>query len=165
MTKLAGIINNSIVDGPGMRTTIFFSGCRVKCYGCHNPEAQSFDYGNEVTESDIDTIIEKAIVSGDGGITLSGGHALEPENYKIAEIIVDKANAKGLNVWLYTGYVFERIPPMYMDLVSKADVLVDGPFVLAQRTLDCPFRGSSNQRLIDIQETLEKGEVILWNQK
>lgn len=165
MTKIAGIINNSIVDGPGMRTTIFFSGCRVRCHGCHNPEAQSFDYGNEVTEADIDAIIEKAITSGDSGITLSGGHALEPENYEIAEIIVDKAKAKGLNVWLYTGYVFERIPLMYMDLVSKANVLVDGPFVLAQRTLDCPFRGSSNQRLIDIQETLEKGEVILWNQK
>ena len=87
---------------------------------------------------------------------------MEPENYKIAETIIDKAKAKDLDVWLYTGYIFEQIPLMYMDLISKVDVLVDGPFILNKRTLGCPFRGSSNQRLIDIQKTFEKGEIILW---
>lgn len=162
MTKIAGIIHNSVVDGPGLRTTIFFSGCRRNCPGCHNPEAQSFDCGKEISEMDINKIIEGVIDSEDAGITLSGGHPLEPENYKIAEIITDRAKARGLNVWLYTGYVFEQIPLMYMDLVSKVDVLVDGPFILSKRTLNCPFRGSSNQRLIDIQKTFEKGEIVLW---
>ena len=85
MTKIAGVIHNSVVDGPGLRTTIFFSGCRRNCPGCHNPEAQSFDYGKEISEADIDKLIEEVISSGDAGITLSGGHPLEPENYKIAE--------------------------------------------------------------------------------
>lgn len=162
MTKIAGVIHNSVVDGPGLRTTIFFSGCRRNCPGCHNPEAQSFNYGKEISEADIDKLIEEAINSGDAGITLSGGHPLEPENYKMAEAIIEKAKAKDLDVWLYTGYVFEQIPLMYMDLISKVDILVDGPFILNKRTLDCPFRGSSNQRLIDIQKTFEKGEIILW---
>ena len=88
MTKIAGVIHNSVVDGPGLRTTIFFSGCRRNCPGCHNPEAQSFDYGKEISEADIDKLIEEVISSGDAGITLSGGHPLEPENYKIAETII-----------------------------------------------------------------------------
>lgn len=163
MTKIAGIIHNSVVDGPGLRTTIFFSGCRRHCPGCHNPEAQNFDYGEKITEADIDNIIKDVIAKGDSGITLSGGHPLEPENYEIAEKIVAKAKAQKLNVWLYTGYIFEQIPIMYMDLISQVDVVVDGPFILNKRTVDCPFRGSSNQRLIDTEKTFEKGEIVLWN--
>ena len=90
---------------------------------------------------------------------------MEPENYKIAEAIIDKAKAKDLDIWLYTGYIFEQIPIMYMDLVSAVDVLVDGPFIEKLRSISCPFRGSTNQRLIDIPKTLEKGEIVLWTIK
>lgn len=162
MTKIAGVIHNSVVDGPGLRTTIFFSGCRRNCPGCHNPEAQSFNYGKEISEADIDKLIEEAINSGDCGITLTGGHPLEPENYKLAMLLTEEAKKNNLTVWLYTGYVYEQIPFMYMDLVGQCDVVVDGPFIEKLRSLECLYRGSTNQRLIDIEKTMEQGEIVLW---
>lgn len=162
MTRIAGIINNSVVDGPGLRTAIFFSGCRRHCKGCHNPEAQDFNYGKEYTEDDIDKILTLARNVGDGGITLTGGHPLEPENYEFAYEMVKKAKEYNLNVWLYTGYVFEQIPIMYMDLISLCDVVVDGPFVENLKSNDCLYRGSTNQRLINIKETFDRGEIVLW---
>lgn len=162
MTRIAGIINNSVVDGPGLRTAIFFSGCRRHCKGCHNPEAQDFNYGKEYTEDDIDKILTLARNVGDSGITLTGGHPLEPENYEFAYEMVKKAKEYNLNVWLYTGYVFEQIPIMYMDLISLCDVVVDGPFVENLKSNDCLYRGSTNQRLINIKETFDRGEIVLW---
>lgn len=162
MTRIAGIINNSVVDGPGLRTAIFFSGCRRHCKGCHNPEAQDFNYGKEYTEDDIDKILTLARNVGDSGITLTGGHPLEPENYEFAYEIVKKAKDYNLDVWLYTGYVFEQIPIMYMDLISLCDVVVDGPFVENLKSNDCLYRGSTNQRLINIKETFDRGEIVLW---
>lgn len=162
MTRIAGIINNSVVDGPGLRTAIFFSGCRRHCKGCHNPEAQDFNYGKEYTEDDIDKILTLARNVGDSGITLTGGHPLEPENYEFAYEVVKKAKEYNLNVWLYTGYVFEQIPIMYMDLISLCDVVVDGPFVENLKSNDCLYRGSTNQRLINIKETFDRGEIVLW---
>lgn len=162
MTRIAGIINNSVVDGPGLRTAIFFSGCRRHCKGCHNPEAQDFNYGKEYTEDDIDKILTLARNVGDSGITLTGGHPLEPENYEFAYEMVKKAKEYNLDVWLYTGYVFEQIPIMYMDLISLCDVVVDGPFVENLKSNDCLYRGSTNQRLINIKETFDRGEIVLW---
>lgn len=162
MTRIAGIINNSVVDGPGLRTAIFFSGCRRHCRGCHNPEAQDFNYGKEYTEDDIDQILILARNVGDSGITLTGGHPLEPENYEFAYEMVKKAKEYNLDVWLYTGYVFEQIPIMYMDLISLCDVVVDGPFVENLKSNDCLYRGSTNQRLINIKETFDRGEIVLW---
>lgn len=162
MTRIAGIINNSVVDGPGLRTAIFFSGCRRHCKGCHNPEAQDFNYGKEYTEDDIDQMLTLARNVGDSGITLTGGHPLEPENYELAYEMVKKAKEYNLNVWLYTGYVFEQIPIMYMDLISLCDVVVDGPFVENLKSNDCLYRGSTNQRLINIKETFDRGEIVLW---
>lgn len=162
MTRIAGIINNSVVDGPGLRTAIFFSGCRRHCKGCHNPEAQDFNYGREYTEDDIDKILTLARNVGDSGITLTGGHPLEPENYEFAYEMVKKAKEYNLDVWLYTGYVFEQIPIMYMDLISLCDVVVDGPFVENLKSNDCLYRGSTNQRLINIKETFDRGEIVLW---
>ena len=162
MTRIAGIINNSVVDGPGLRTAIFFSGCRRHCRGCHNPEAQDFNYGKEYTEDDIDKILTLARNVGDSGITLTGGHPLEPENYEFAYEIVKKAKEYNLDVWLYTGYVFEQIPIMYMDLISLCDVVVDGPFIENLKSNDCLYRGSTNQRLINIKETFDRGEIVLW---
>lgn len=162
MTRIAGIINNSVVDGPGLRTAIFFSGCRRHCKGCHNPEAQDFNYGKEYTEDDIDQMLTLARNVGDSGITLTGGHPLEPENYEFAYEIVKKAKEYNLDVWLYTGYVFEQIPIMYMDLISLCDVVVDGPFVENLKSNDCLYRGSTNQRLINIKETFDRGEIVLW---
>lgn len=162
MTKIGGILNNSVVDGKGLRTAIFFSGCRRNCPGCHNPELQNFNHGKEYTLDQIKEIISKAKEMGDEGITLSGGHPLEPENYEMAYELAKEAHAQDLNVWLYTGYIWDKIPLMYMDLIAECDVVVDGPFIMAQRSVEIPFRGSTNQRLIDVKQTFDKGEVILW---
>lgn len=165
MTRIAGVIHNSVVDGPGMRTVVFFSGCRRLCPFCHNTQAQDFGYGEEIGHTEAEQIIKDAIENGDSGLTLSGGHPLEPENYEMATYLATKAKEQELSVWLYTGYVFEQIPIMYMDLVSIVDVLVDGPFIEKLKSLDCPFRGSTNQKLIDIQKTFEKGKIVLWTTK
>jgi anaerobic ribonucleoside-triphosphate reductase activating protein len=162
MTKISGVIHNSVVDGPGLRTAIFFSGCRRNCPGCHNPEAQNFDYGFETSENFIRDTIQEAIKAGDNGITLTGGHPLEPENYILATRLVEEAKKNGLSIWLYTGYVYEQIPFMYMDLIGQCDVVVDGPFIEKLKSLECLYRGSTNQRLIDIEKTMERGEIVLW---
>ena len=163
MIKIAGIIHNSVVDGQGLRTAIFLSGCRIGCPGCHNPQAQDFNHGVEYTFDQIGQIIDEAIEYGDDGITLTGGHPLEPENKDFALALAKEAHTKGLSVWLYTGYVFEQIPEEFAELVAECDTIVDGPFVLAQRTVELPFRGSANQRIIDVKKTLENKEVVLWN--
>lgn len=163
MTKIAGILHNSVVDGKGLRTAIFFSGCRRACPGCHNPEVQDFNYGTEYDLDQIGQIISETIEYGDDGITLTGGHPLEPENKEFSLALAKEAHAKGLSVWLYTGYVFEQISEEFAELVAECDIIVDGPFVLAQRTVELPFRGSANQRIIDVRKTLENKEVVLWN--
>lgn len=173
MTKISGIIKNSVVDGPGLRTAIFFSGCRRGCKGCHNPEAQDFNYGYDANIA-LMKFIDSACKgpdrfagfvkeSGDVGITITGGHALEPENYEYAFQLVRWAKRMNLNVWLYTGYVFEQIPIMYMDLISWCDVVVDGPFIESLKSDECLYRGSTNQRLIDVEKTFDRGEIVLWD--
>lgn len=163
MTKIAGIVHNSVVDGQGLRTAIFLSGCRMGCPGCHNPQAQSFDYGTECSLDQVEQIIRETIEYGDDGITLTGGHPLEPENKEFSLALAKEAHAKSLTVWLYTGYVFEQISEEFAELVAECDVIVDGPFVLEQRSVELPFRGSANQRIIDVKKTLESKEVVLWN--
>ena len=163
MTKIAGILHNSVVDGKGLRTAIFFSGCRRACPGCHNPEVQDFNYGTEYDLDQVGQIIDEVIEYGDDGITLTGGHPLEPENTDFAVALAKEAHAKGLSVWLYTGYVFEQIPEEFAELVAECDTIVDGPFVLEQRSVELPFKGSANQRIIDVRKTLENKEVVLWN--
>lgn len=167
MPKISGIIKNSVVDGPGLRTAIFFSGCRRKCPGCHNPEAQCFNNGLDIEEAfggvDESQYLKFCQRAGDSGITLTGGHPLEPENYEEAHKLCNIAHELGMNVWLYTGYIFEQIPIMYMDLIGDCDVVVDGPFIESLKSSECLYRGSTNQRIIDIQKTMEQGEVILWN--
>ena len=162
MTKISGVIHNSVVDGPGLRTAIFFSGCRRNCPGCHNPEAQSFENGSLALENFVEETIQNTIKAGDCGITLTGGHPLELENYELAMLLTEEAKKNDLTVWLYTGYVYEQIPFMYMDLIGQCDVVVDGPFIEKLKSLECLYRGSTNQRLIDIEKTMEQGEIVLW---
>ena len=144
--RIAGIVNDSIVDGPGLRLAIFAQGCPHHCPGCHNPESHDFAGG-----SDMDT--EKIIARMDAnplldGITLTGGEPFEqPE---ACRILADAAHARGLNVWAYSGYTFEQLcaVPEKRRLLEACDVLVDGPFLLEERSLDLRFRGSKNQRVL-----------------
>ncbi len=154
--RIAGIVNDSIVDGPGLRLAIFAQGCPHHCPGCHNPESHDFAGG-----SDMDT--EKIIARMDAnplldGITLTGGEPFEqPE---ACRILADAAHARGLNVWAYSGYTFEQLcaVPEKRRLLEACDVLVDGPFLLEERSLDLRFRGSKNQRVLKVSEMLAGSE-------
>ena len=154
--RIAGIVNDSIVDGPGLRLAIFAQGCPHHCPGCHNPESHDFAGG-----SDMDT--EKIIARMDAnplldGITLTGGEPFEQPD--ACRILADAAHARGLNVWAYSGY--NVVPlcafPPKRRLLEACVVLVDGPFLLAERSLDLRFRGSKNQRVLKVAELLAGGE-------
>ena len=160
--RLAGLENDSIVDGPGYRLSVFTQGCPHHCEGCHNPESHDFNGGRDY---DTDEIIAK--MAGNpllSGVTLSGG---EPMCQSAAcAVIAEAAHKAGLNVWCYTGYTWEQLwkeaDPERLKLIRAADVLVDGPFILAERSLELTFCGSRNQRLIDVPKSLEAGKPVIW---
>lgn len=162
--RLYGVVTDSIVDGPGFRTAIFVQGCPYHCEGCHNPDSQPFEGGTVWTLDDV----EKKFATNPllSGITLSGGEPAE-QAAPCAEL-AHRAHQKGLNVWTYTGSTLEKLTERashdaaLQRLLNETDVLVDGPFILAQRSLELDFCGSKNQRLIDMNETRRQGKVVLW---
>lgn len=158
--RIAGISNDSIVDGPGLRLTVFTQGCPHHCPGCHNPQSHDFEGGEmRDTASIIDIARENLLLD---GVTLSGGEPFAQPD-ACAEI-AKEAHALGLNVWCYSGYTFEALlvgDPSWRNLLENIDILVDGPFILSQRTLDSKFRGSSNQRILDVPASLIAGTAIL----
>ena len=156
------IQKDSIVDGEGIRSVIWTQGCIHKCPGCHNPETHSFQSGVEV---DVEVMKEKVkVLEGQDGVTFSGGDPME-QAAACAEL-AKYCKSLGLNVWCYTGYTFEELKKKskhilaIKDFLDNIDVLVDGKFILAEKSYDIPFRGSRNQRLIDVQESLKRTEVI-----
>ena len=154
--RIAGIVNDSIVDGPGLRLAIFAQGCPHHCPGCHNPESHDFAGGSDMdTEKIIARMDANALLD---GITLAGGEPFEQPD--ACRILADAAHARGLNVWAYSGYTFEQLcaVPEKRRLLEACDVLVDGPFLLAERSLDLRFRGSKNQRVLKVAELLAGGE-------
>lgn len=157
--RIAGLVNDSIVDGPGFRFTVFTQGCPHHCAGCHNPQTHDFAGGSDVQTDEILAKIKKNPLL--DGVTLSGG---EPFCQSEACAEIARAVRKmGLNVWSYSGYTFEELidgKEAWKDFLREIDVLVDGRFELEKRTLECRFRGSSNQRLVDVQASLEHGKVI-----
>lgn len=160
--RIAGTVNDSIVDGPGMRFTVFTQGCPHLCPGCHNPHTHDFQGGREADTDELIRMFSANILL--SGITLSGG---EPFCQAAACSELAKAAKKaGLNVWAYTGYVFEELQagfeahPEWKELLSTVDVLIDGRFILEKRTLECPWRGSSNQRLLDAKASLQAGKAV-----
>lgn len=157
--RIAGIVNDSIVDGPGFRLAVFTQGCPHHCPGCHNPKTHDFEGGRDEDTENILSVMRDNILL--DGITLTGGEPFcQPE--ACAEL-AREAHKAGLNVWSYSGYTFEELyngKPEWKDLLSELDVLVDGRFILEKRTLECKFRGSSNQRLIDVPASLREGRAI-----
>lgn len=152
------IIRGTTVDGPGFRTSIYFAGCRHNCEGCHNPDSWNFDAGEPMTLNDIRKIIEEE----DFDVTLTGGDPLyHPEWVKAISEVTHSLNH---TVWIYTGYTWEEIlkSSFLLDAVRSCDVIVDSPFILELRDTDLLFKGSSNQRIIDIPKSLEKGKIVLW---
>ena len=158
--RLAGLVDDSIVDGPGLRLAVFTQGCPHHCPHCHNPQSHPFD-GGEIrkTEEILDIARDNILLD---GITLSGGEPFV-QAAACAEL-AHGAHEAGLNVWCYTGYVYEELlagPSEWRTLLENVDVLVDGPFVWEKKTLDKRFRGSSNQRILDVPASLAAGKAIL----
>ena len=159
MLKLSGIQQDSIVDGPGIRTTFFCQGCPHHCEGCHNPETWPFEGG---THMDTDTLVE--IVTDNPlckGVTFSGGEPFaQAEGYaELAEAL----KAKGYEIASYSGYTFEALlngTPAQRKLLGLLDILIDGPFIRAEKSLEIAFRGSRNQRILDVPKSLAAGEAI-----
>lgn len=160
--RIANTVNDSIVDGPGLRFTVFTQGCRHACPGCHNPETHDPAGGEEVSVEALALRLEKNPLI--EGLTLSGGEPFlqAEECARLARL----ARALGLTVWTYTGFLYERLAasehPDWRALLAETDVLVDGPYVEAERSYGLPFRGSRNQRLIDVPASRAAGRVILW---
>ncbi len=157
--RIAGAVPESIVDGPGIRYTIFTQGCPFRCPGCHNPQAQPLNGGMEVKLSVLyQEIKANPLIK---GVTYSGG---EPFIQTRPLIALSKVlRAEGYSLWSYSGYTFDKLSSDFMqrELLQYLDVVVDGPFVQAKHSLDLDFRGSSNQRIIDVQQSLQCGKVVL----
>ena len=161
--KISGVVNDSIVDGAGFRLTVFTQGCPHACPGCHNPQTHDPSGGYWAAVADICNIAaENPLLD---GITLSGGEPfLQPA---ACSELAKAAHRLGLNVWTYTGYTWEFLleeqHPERMDLLQHTDVLVDGRFLQEQRSLELRFKGSKNQRTIDVPKSLAAGKIILWD--
>ena len=160
MLYLAGITQDSIVDGPGIRTTFYAQGCPHHCQGCHNPETWPFEGGNPMEEEFLAEIALRNRLS--RGVTFSGGEPFsQAEGFtRLAGLL----KAEGFEVASYSGYTFEALlkgTQAQRALLESLDVLIDGPFLLEEKSLELNFRGSRNQRVINVPQSLEKGEAVL----
>ena len=158
--RIAGVANDSIVDGPGLRMAIFFQGCRRKCEGCHNPESWPVDGGGECAAEGLFAYIRKnPLIT---GVTFSGGEPLLRAGVLLP--LAESIQSSGLDLAIYTGYTFEEIladgDGDVLALLGFASTLIDGPFVLAEKSLTLPFRGSGNQRVLDLPRSLTEGRAV-----
>ena len=163
MLELSGIVSDSIVDGPGIRTTVFSQGCPHHCEGCHNPETWPFGCGTPVEEADILQMVRSNPLC--RGVTFSGG-----EPFAQAEGFAGLARllkADGYEVASYSGYTFEQLlagAPAQRALLETIDILIDGHYIQSQRSLELNFRGSRNQRILDVPASLSAGKAVLTTQ-
>lgn len=158
MLSIIDIIEDTTVDGPGFRTAIYAAGCPNQCPGCHNPESWDIKSGRNVSTQEI---LDKVLADDFANVTFSGGDPMfQPEGFtKLAQAIKEKSHK---NIWCYTGYSFERLlnNPKQAKLLQYIDVLVDGKYQQNLRDESLLFRGSSNQRLIDVKESLKQQQVV-----
>lgn len=158
--QLSSLIHDSIVDGEGIRSVVFTQGCPHNCPGCHNQKAIPFEGG---TTLDINTVIADILKADHRKVTFSGGEPFaQPEAcYTIAKALRDE----GYSLWSYTGYNYEMLlrhrNPFVMKFLEQLDILIDGRFILAKRSIGALFRGSTNQRIIDVPASLEAGKAVV----
>lgn len=164
--RLYGTATDSIVDGPGLRYSVFTQGCQHGCPGCHNPESQALDGGYEANIDEIfEEIVGNKIIQ---GVTLSGGEPLLQSEACLA--LAHRLKEKGFNIWIYSGYLFEDVMAgsrgaAACELLGLCDVLVDGPFIEARHDYELKWCGSSNQRVIDLPKSHEAKAVVLWQNR
>ena len=156
----ADLQTDSIVDGEGIRTVIWTQGCSHNCFMCHNPETQDFNGGDEVEIDDVIDKIKK--LQGQTGITFSGGDPMF-QPHACAQI-AREIHKLGMNVWAYTGFTYEQVlkSKSMIEFLKQIDVLIDGKFIYELKSYDALFRGSTNQRLIDVRKSLKENKVVLY---
>lgn len=153
-----GIVRGTTVDGPGFRTSIYFAGCCHECDGCHNPQSWDFSAGTPMSVDELMEIVEEE----DFDVTFTGGDPLYHVDFVV--LLANRIHALGHNVWLYTGFTWEQISKdtNLSKILGHIDVIVDSPFVKSLRDTDLLFRGSSNQRIIDVSRSMAMGELVAW---
>ena len=159
-----------VANGPGVRVSVFVSGCTHHCKDCFNPETWDFHYGNPFGDEEINAILGHLAPAHIKGLSVLGGEPFEPENQSAVLELVRRVREAypHKDVWCYSGYLFEnlrdgKVGQYSRQLLEQLDVLVDGPFVTEKKSLALRFRGSENQRLIDVPASLAAGEVVLWD--
>lgn len=159
--RIYGLVQDSIVDGPGFRFSCFVQGCPHRCPGCHNPDSHDPGGGREMAVEEVAAQLLGNPMT--DGLTLSGGEPFAQAEDCLA--LARAAHAHGLNVWSYSGWTFEHLRDRGSEaqraLLAELDVLVDGPFLLEERTLALPWRGSRNQRVVNVRASLEAGEAVI----
>lgn len=167
----ANIKNCDIANGPGVRVSLFVSGCTHHCPGCFNEVAWDFEYGEPFTQQTIDTILDMLAPNFIRGLTLLGGEPFEPQNQPAVLDLLRQVKTRypQKSVWAFSGYTYEQISSgrlgdwnITQEYLRYLDVLVDGPFIEARKDLSLRFRGSDNQRQIDVPATLAAGHIVLW---
>ncbi len=162
-----------IANGEGVRTTLFVSGCTNHCKGCFQPDTWDFCYGQPFTEETEEYILKETKPDYVSGLTLLGGEPFEPENQRALVPFLRRFRKElpNKNIWSYTGFLMDRdlVPggrkytEVTDEMLALLDVLVDGPFVEEKKNISLRFRGSENQRIIDLNRTREAGEMVIWN--
>ncbi|MDU6031355.1 anaerobic ribonucleoside-triphosphate reductase activating protein [Peptoniphilus sp.] len=162
--NFAQIRKYDVANGPGIRTTIFVTGCTHKCPNCFNEEYQDFNFGNPWTRKETDEVIEDLKLDEVKGLTVLGGEPFQNE-VDLLQVLRDIKKEVQKGIWIFSGYTYEEIlkDKDKKKLLEECDVLVDGRFVEALKDLSLRFRGSSNQRIIDIKKSLEANEVVLFD--
>ncbi len=166
------ILDCDIANGEGVRVTLFVSGCTNRCEGCFQPETWDFQYGEEFTKETEDQIIEMLQRDYIDGLTVLGGEPFEPRNQAVLLPFLKRIRKEcpGKNIWMFTGFTYELLKTdgshprceCTDEILSLIDILVDGRFVLAKKNISLQFRGSENQRVIDVPKTLASGHVSIW---
>ena len=165
------IKNCDIANGPGVRVVLFVSGCRHHCPGCFQPQTWDFSYGQPFTQDTVDELLRLLQPDYIAGLTLLGGEPMEPENQLALLDLVRQVKQAypEKNIWCFSGYLYDDLAAgkigdgaVTRALLGLVDVLVDGEFILARKKLQLRFRGSENQRLIDLRKTEQAGQVVLW---
>lgn len=162
--NFAQIRKYDVANGPGIRTTIFVTGCTHKCPNCFNEEYQDFNFGNPWTRKETDEVIEDLKLDEVKGLTVLGGEPFQNE-VDLLQVLRDIKKEVQKGIWIFSGYTYEEIlkDKDKKKLLEECDVLVDGRFVEALKDLSLRFRGSSNQRIIDIKKSLEANEIVLFD--
>lgn len=153
-----------IANGEGIGTALFVSGCPFHCEGCFNPETWDYGYGKEFTQKTLISLIKATDKPYISRISILGGEPLASVNLETVSLIIEslKKRFPEKRIWIYSGYTYESLNKNQLRVISKADILVDGQFIKEKKDLNLKFRGSSNQRIIDIQQTIRGSRLTLW---